>query len=206
MRRFDRPVFVRRSRQGGFTLIEVMVAIVILSFGLLGVAGLMVNGLQFTHSAQQRAAATQLAYDMIDRMRSNQAAASLPDNPAGGGNYHRPSANVTGSGSPYIIQKAACVGSIGAPSGNCGPGDMADQDSWEWQQAIAQRLGSGVGIVCRDSSNTTGTFDPATMTVSDTGGCNGIGPRYAIKIYWVDDRSNNLRQATVSAFQVSFIP
>ena len=55
-----------QSLEAGFTLIEVMVAIVILSFGLLGVAGLMVLGIQNTYSSQQRSAATQLAYDMID--------------------------------------------------------------------------------------------------------------------------------------------
>lgn len=60
---------VRRSR--GFTLIEVMVAIVVLSIGLLGLAGLLASGLKNSHSAYLRSQATWLAYDALDRMRAN---------------------------------------------------------------------------------------------------------------------------------------
>ena len=192
------------ARQGGFTLLEVMVAIVILSFGMLGVAGLMITGLQFTHSAQQRTIATQLAYDMIDRMRSNQAGVALADNPAGGGNYHRPIGDVAGIGSPYIIAKPACIGATAAAAG-CAPGDMADQDSFEWQQAIRQRLANGVAIICRNSLSTSGTYDGTTIVH----GCDGVGPKYTIKIYWRDDRSDAAHSsgtAQYQAFMTTFIP
>jgi type IV pilus assembly protein PilV len=193
---------VRGGYQTGFTLVEVMVAIVILSFGLLGVAGMMVKGIQFTHSAQQRSVATLLAYDMIDRMRSNQAGVALADNLAGGGNYHRPASNVTAVGSPYIIQKGACVGAVAAPVGTCAAGDMADQDSYEWEQAILARLGSGVGIVCRDSSNSPGSYNGSVITH----GCDGIGPKYSIKIFWLDDRTDSNVAGTFQSCQTSFIP
>jgi type IV pilus assembly protein PilV len=64
-----------RTREGGFTLIEILVAIVILSVGLLGLAGLQANGLQANHGAYLRSQASILAYDMIDAMRANRAAA-----------------------------------------------------------------------------------------------------------------------------------
>lgn len=187
--------------QAGFTLIEVMVAIVILSFGLLGVAGLMVTGIQFTHSAQQRTMATQLAYDMIDRMRSNQAGVALPDNAAGGGSYHRPIGDVAAAGSPYIVPKVNCIGNIAAATG-CLPGDMADQDSFEWQQGVRARLGNGVAIVCRDSSNSAGSYNGTLITH----GCNGVGPKYAIKIYWLDDRSSAASAGVYQVFLTTFIP
>jgi type IV pilus assembly protein PilV len=192
----------RRAR--GFTLIEVMVAIVILSVGMLGVAGLMVTGIQFSHSSLQRSQATQLAYDMIDRMRSNQAGVELADAAGGGGNYHRPIGNVTASNSPYIINKPNCVGATGAALG-CLPGEMADQDSWEWQRAVAERLGGGVAIVCRDSSNSPGTYEGTTITHK----CDGIGPKYAIKIYWRDDRSDDAHATGTAQYQVfmtNFLP
>lgn len=63
-------------RQKGFTLLEVLVAMLILSIGLLGLAGLMASGLRNNHSAYYRTQATWLAYDVIDRMRANQANAS----------------------------------------------------------------------------------------------------------------------------------
>lgn len=58
-------------RQKGFTLLEVMVAMLVLSIGLLGLAGLMASSLRNNHSAYYRSQATWLAYDVIDRMRTN---------------------------------------------------------------------------------------------------------------------------------------
>lgn len=57
--------------QDGFTLIEVMVAVVILSIGLLGLAGLQATGLRHNQSASFRSTATVLAYDIADAMRAN---------------------------------------------------------------------------------------------------------------------------------------
>lgn len=55
----------------GFTLLEVLVAMLVLSIGLLGLAGLMASSLKNSHSAYHRTQATWLAYDMLDRMRAN---------------------------------------------------------------------------------------------------------------------------------------
>lgn len=60
--------------QAGLSLIEVLVAIVIISFGLLGVAALQITGLKNNQSAFYRSTATVLAYDMLDRMRANKKA------------------------------------------------------------------------------------------------------------------------------------
>lgn len=60
-----------RFSMRGFTLLEVLVAIVVLSIGLLGLAGLMASSLKNSHSAYQRTQATWLAYDALDRMRAN---------------------------------------------------------------------------------------------------------------------------------------
>lgn len=76
-------------RQIGFTLIEVLVAVLVLGLGLLGVAALQANALKTNHSALQRSQAVMLAYFMLDAMRANRAAAqagsynrgTLPDTP-----------------------------------------------------------------------------------------------------------------------------
>lgn len=60
-----------RKRQYGVSLVEVMVTIVILSIGLLGLAGLQANGLRASQSAFYRAQAAQFALDMTDRIRAN---------------------------------------------------------------------------------------------------------------------------------------
>ena len=190
-----------QSLEAGFTLIEVMVAIVILSFGLLGVAGLMVLGIQNTYSSQQRSAATQLAYDMIDRMRSNRVGVDLATSGVGG-NYDRPIGNVTTSGGPYVVPQSACVNNTGVTTGTCSPSNMADEDAFEWQQAIRERLGGGVAIVCRDSSTADGAYDGATITH----GCVNSGPMYAIKVYWKDDRTTETTNTKYQSLVTRFVP
>lgn len=66
----------RSYRQRGVTLIEVLVALVIVAVGLLGLAGLQVRGLSIQKDAHGRAIATQLALDLADRMRANRDLAS----------------------------------------------------------------------------------------------------------------------------------
>jgi type IV pilus assembly protein PilV len=62
---------VRRPLEKGFTLVEVLVALVVLSIGLLGVAALQMVGLRGNLSAASRSQASYLADDIIDRMRAN---------------------------------------------------------------------------------------------------------------------------------------
>ncbi|MCX7672295.1 MAG: type IV pilus modification protein PilV [Thiobacillaceae bacterium] len=63
------------NRQCGLGLIEILVTLVVLSLGILGLAGLMGVALKNSHSALLRAQAAQYAQDMADRMRANRAAA-----------------------------------------------------------------------------------------------------------------------------------
>lgn len=62
-----------RSHQTGASLIEVLVAFLLLSFGLLGLSGMQINALKSNQSALQRSQATILAYFMMDAMRANRA-------------------------------------------------------------------------------------------------------------------------------------
>lgn len=71
------------KKQTGVSLIEVLVAVVILSFGLLGMAALQARTVTLNQSAYFRSQATNLAYDMTDRMRANRTAAI-------NGNYNHP--------------------------------------------------------------------------------------------------------------------
>lgn len=63
------------ARQRGTTLIEVLIALLVLSVGLLGMAGLQMTSLKSNHSAYYRSQASLLAYDIADRMRANRKAA-----------------------------------------------------------------------------------------------------------------------------------
>lgn len=83
----------RAARARGFTLIESLVALLVLSIGLLGIAAMQLASLQANNGAFQRTQATFLAQDMADRMRANRTAAingeydfefgtAAPDEPA----------------------------------------------------------------------------------------------------------------------------
>lgn len=80
--RATRQSSATHKRQGGLSLLEVLVSVVILSIGLLGLAGLQATALKSGHSAYLRSQATILAYDILDQMRGNsiEAAAGQFDN------------------------------------------------------------------------------------------------------------------------------
>lgn len=68
-------IIVAMTRNEGFTLIEVLVALTILSIGVLGVAGMQLTGLQDTNTAESTQEASWLAQDAIGRMEANLPAA-----------------------------------------------------------------------------------------------------------------------------------
>lgn len=72
-RRFNIAGGIRRA--DGFSLIEVMIAVLILGLGLLAFALLQTMNVRFSKSANQRTQATNLAYEMLDQMRVNRVAA-----------------------------------------------------------------------------------------------------------------------------------
>jgi type IV pilus assembly protein PilV len=108
--------------QSGFTLLEVMVAIVVVSLGLLGLAGLQAATLRNNQIAYYRAIAIQQTYDMADRIRANQAGAKT-------GKYDSPTAT-----------HHAC-----APCAN--PQEMAEEDFFQWNNNNARMLPAGAGTV-----------------------------------------------------------
>ena len=63
------------KRGKGFTLIEVVVAVLIFGIGLLGLSSLMMRSLAFNHSSYLRSQAVHHAYNMLDRLRANRPAA-----------------------------------------------------------------------------------------------------------------------------------
>lgn len=76
--------------QSGFTLIEILIAVIVLALGLLGLAGLQATGMRNNTSSYLRSQATFLAYDMADRIRANRQNAldghynmTLKDTPTG---------------------------------------------------------------------------------------------------------------------------
>jgi type IV pilus assembly protein PilV len=67
---------IKRKTQRGTTLVETLVALVVLSVGLLGIAALQMASLTNNRGAHLRSQASVLAYDIADRMRANRTAAN----------------------------------------------------------------------------------------------------------------------------------
>jgi len=109
-------------RPAGFTLIEVMVAVLVMSIGLLGLASLQATSLRFNNDSSAQTQATYLANDMVDRMRTNVSRAA--DYPA-----------------KAEVKNANCHKAAG-----CTPDEMAANDINEWNQALAT-LATGQGTI-----------------------------------------------------------
>jgi len=127
-----KPFIHSPHSQGGFTLIEVLSAIVILSIGLLGIAGLQAVAKKANADAIQRTTATMLANDIIERMRANKGQADLylisNDAP------FTSSASTTTSGDD-VSGATQCFISGGNPV-SCTPQQMALFDLRRWREAI----------------------------------------------------------------------
>jgi type IV pilus assembly protein PilV len=63
-----------KTAQEGMTLIEVLVAMLILGVGLLGAAMVQLNALKYTDSSRMTSQASFIAYDLLDRIRANSGA------------------------------------------------------------------------------------------------------------------------------------
>lgn len=58
-------------RQNGLSMLELLVALIIFSLGIMGIASLHANGLKYSHTAENRSQASLLSSDIIDRARAN---------------------------------------------------------------------------------------------------------------------------------------
>lgn len=122
------------KKQRGFSLLEVMIALVIFSIGLIGLAGLQSASMSYNHSAYLRSQATYLAYNILDKMRANPAAAE-------NGNYEIAYADTGTSNACYYNT-----------AGTCNTVQLAQTDIFEWKQAI-NTLPGGQGQVVASLSS-----------------------------------------------------
>ena len=130
-------------RPSGFSLIEVLVTVAIVAFGLMGLIALMLKGLQANAESTLRSIAINQASDMADRMRANFvgiAAGSYTDIVPPGSTTTCP---ITGNVAPPTASDLEeCDGSS----------SVAELDKCQWHLANATLLPSGAGAICKDST------------------------------------------------------
>jgi type IV pilus assembly protein PilV len=137
------------TRAQGFTLMEVLVALVIISIGLLGIAAMQATAIASTHTSQTESLAAIEARSLADAMQAN------PDYWAGG---HMPAAiNVTGTAAAPVLSDTT----LNSQTTNCSatpctdaPGiAMAGYDLQQWaKQLFTQIPGSNAAIACQIAS------------------------------------------------------
>lgn len=124
------------NRTRGFSIVEVLVALVVLSVGMLGIAGLYVFALQSGTSSIFRTQAVNLAADMADRIRANQAA----------------TVGYAADGADHDCESADCTAV-----------EIAEDDRAGWEGQVAAALPNGEGAVAVAGAAVPFTY---TITVS----------------------------------------
>ncbi|MFS2163464.1 type IV pilus modification protein PilV [Variovorax sp. Varisp62] len=130
-------------RVAGFTLVEVLVSIVVLSFGLLGMVGLQAGSLQANRDARLQSTAVVLARELAEMMRGNKDQALLATaNPYLIGEI---------SSNPLVPPTASYCLSIGQ---NCGTDKaaVAQAELTDWLARVSDALPGARVSICRDTA------------------------------------------------------
>lgn len=133
---------IRRNspkRNAGATLIEVMIALLVLAIGLLGFAGMQTRGILTGRQAFLHSQAAFLAEDMVERIRAN------------------PTQKTS-----YSMLATDAGSNKGCDSSNCTPADMVSWDQYKWQQRVGRMLPGGTGAI----TATLGANAYATVTIT----------------------------------------
>lgn len=170
---------LKKKRQAGFNLVEILVALVILSLGLLGIAGLQLMGVRANQGSYFRSQATSIMMDAAERMHNN-----LPGVEAG--SYAGFSSTTNGCATPANICAQENGGAV--PTG-CTPQQMAVYDRFvltcgmrgagtaRVDRIIDQLPGGTIRIDCIDNAT------PAVVVAAAA--CQS-GFRHRVTVSWVE--------------------
>lgn len=131
-------------KQSGSSMIEILIAMVIIVIGLLGVASMQGNALKYQKTSEQRSQAMQASFDLGERMRANATASKL---------------NLYNYATPYssTVASPPTVPTCTAP---CTPAQIAAIDQAKWLISLSERLAGGAGYV---ATNPLGGYDVTVM-------------------------------------------
>ncbi|WP_150914581.1 type IV pilus modification protein PilV [Marinobacter halotolerans] len=142
------------GNQSGVTMIEVLVAVLILAIGLLGVAGLQSISLKNTSDVFFEQQAMSASADLINRIMANQAAASNGD---------------------YADAPPTTAPTTDCSSTTCSSEAMADWDLWQWSQTLT----TGLGAPPSAAANVSWDAAKGEYEVAITWDANGAGSSYS---------------------------
>ncbi len=171
------------TKQSGFTLIEVMVAVMVIAIGLLGLAGLRAVSVFNTHASYLHSIAAIHSENIAEMMRANINAVDSND--------------YTDTNIGYATLAAPafnCRSTFPGTDTLCSPANQARWDAFNWLQAIGRDMPSGTGVVtCNDSDAT--DADPCTD-----------GSAHTIRVSWVENDLERVQTNVTKSFTTVFIP
>ena len=161
----------RTGRQGqrGVALIEVLVAILVVSLGMLAMAGLLSTSTRFGKTSEFRSVATLLANDLADRMRANFGSAA---------------GTVYGQLTPKTLATGIPTAATCADANACTPAEMAAVDVAQWQAALFKALPNGTGYISANGDFT--LYDVWVIwreTDADSAAVTGVNNATASPLY-----------------------
>lgn len=133
------------NAQQGVGLIEVLVATLVLTIGILGMVGMQTRALQFSQESLQTSQALMLAYEMTDRIRANKTTAA----------------------SYGVLYGESVTAPNNCATTSCSPSQIALYELNEWKTAVAQNLPAGDAQIVRDTAGTR-PFFTITVRFQDT--------------------------------------
>jgi len=162
------------SRQRGVSIVEALVAMVVLSVGMLGIAGLYLQSVQSNRTAQTRTIAVQLINDMADRIRSNHSAMA---------NY------------AMTLGSVPTTPTTNCSTATCTPALLAVYDLSSWYQ---NGVGSATHLLPKgpDGSN-------AQLGIVYTAGATSADPaRLVITVQWKEPGSTDALSTSLEVVQL----
>lgn len=150
---------ISMNKLQGFSLLELLIALIVFSIGLLAIAGLQTVSKQANYEAVQRTTAAQVANGMLEDMRTN-----------GNGIDTYAAAAQLGGGAMGTEPVPNC-----RDGNECNAAQKAAHDLWFWEQVLDGNLETNGGI------GTGGLVLPALCITGPAGGGAGV---YTVTIVW----------------------
>jgi type IV pilus assembly protein PilV len=155
----------------GFTLVEVLIATLVLALGLLGGVAMQLHAMRTRYESAQLSRAVQLAADMAERIRANAAQTSA----YAGFDYDSTTEAKLARAPAAAVGPAALAGACVGVS--CTPAELAGAELSDLQRAVARQFPTGRARICRDAQ----MWQARRLRWDCTGGANDP---LVIKIGW----------------------
>ena len=183
--------FYSNTQQAGFSILEVLIALVILSFGMLGAVGMQATAMQTNKETRNQSTAISLARELADKMRGN----------------HIVAINQVATGNPYLIDIALTGTAVFAASGeNCfitactAPTAVATWDMDEWLNRVRNALPDPKIKICFDKT-------PFDNNGKPQWACTGPSDIVVLKMAWTrKDTDGSLKFSSATTPPLVIVP